>query len=145
EAIRTVLNSVGCALGGAGHPVCVQVAGFTGPLSGSPVATVLGRSHRTDASRAALLNGLAGSVHAFDDTHAHSIVHPGTPVTMAALAAAEASGRRPAGAELLNAAAWGVEITCRISRAISAGMPMAVSQTGTAGTIGAAVAAGLVL
>lgn len=118
---------------------------FAIPLSGAPKATVLGGSRRFDPVRAALVNGIAGSVHAFDDTHAHSVVHPGTTVTVAAIAAAESSGRRITGAELLNAVAWGVEITCRISRSISAGMSMALSQTGTVGTIGAATAAGLVL
>ena len=143
--LRTVLNSTGCVLGAARHPAVATIMEFAEPLSGPAKATVLGRGRRLDPVRAALVNGLAGSVHAFDDTHAHSIVHPGTPVTVAALAAAETAGGAPSGADLLNAVAWGLEITCRVSRAISAGMPMALSQTGTVCTIGAAVSSGLLL
>lgn len=143
--LRTVLNSVGCVLGGARHAAVETILDYAGPLSGAPVATVAGRTLRLDPARAALVNGLAGSVHAFDDTHARSIVHPGTPVTVAALAAVEAAGRSVGGAGLLNAVAWGLEITCRVSRAISPGMPMALSQTGTVAAIGAAVSAALML
>lgn len=143
--LRAVLNSTGCVLGGVRHPAVDTILGFARPLSGPPAAALLGRAERSDPARAALVNALAGSVHAFDDTHAHSIVHPGTPVTVAALAAAEITGGSPSGADLLNAVAWGLEITCRISRAISAGMPMALSQTGTVCTIGAAVSSGLLL
>ena len=142
---RTVFNSIGCALGGARHSAVDAAARFAVPLSGPPTATVIGRDLRLDASRAALLNSLAGSVHAFDDTHAGSIVHPGTPITIAALAAAEAAGVAIDGPRFLNACAWGLEITCRISAGVSSGMPMGISQTGSVGTIGAAVAAGLCL
>ena len=90
--LRTVLNSTGCVLGAARHPAVATIMEFAEPLSGPAKATVLGRGRRLDPVRAALVNGLAGSVHAFDDTHAHSIVHPGTPVTVAALAAAEIAG-----------------------------------------------------
>ena len=143
--MRTVLNSTGCVLGAADHPAVATIMEFAEPLSGAAKATIPGRGRQLDPVRAALVNGLAGSVHAFDDTHAHSIVHPGTPVTVAALAAAEIAGGLPSGADLLNAVAWGLEITCRVSRAISAGMPMALSQTGTVCTIGAAVSASLLL
>ena len=143
--MRTVLNSTGCVLGAADHPAVAAIMEFAKPLSGVAKATVLGRGRRLDPVRGALVNGLAGSVHAFDDTHALSIVHPGTPVTVAALAAAEIATIPPSGANLLNAVAWGLEITCRVSRAISAGMPMALSQTGTVCTIGAVVSSGLLL
>ncbi len=142
---RTLLNSIGCVLGGARHSAVDAVSGFAVPLSGAPIATVLGRGQRLDPTKAALVNALAGSVHAFDDAHARSIIHPGTPVTVAALAGAEATGRLVRGIDLLNAIACGLEITCRISRTISPGMPLALSQTGSVATIGAAVASGLLL
>lgn len=145
KALQTAVNSLGCVLGGAAHPATEACLNFALPLSGRPTANVLGRSLCLDASRAALINCLAGTVHAFDDTHAHSLVHPGTPVTTAALATAESAGVPLPGSELLTAIAWGVEVTCRISKAISPHMPMALQQTGTVGTIGAAISAGLVL
>jgi 2-methylcitrate dehydratase PrpD len=143
--LRTVTNSIGCALGGARHPAVDTLARFLDKWSGERVATVIGRPERFDPSRASLINGLSGSVYAFDDTHAHSMVHPGTPITVAALAAAQASERKISGARYLNACAWGLEVTCRVSRAISPRMPMAFSQTGIVGTVGASVAAGVVL
>jgi 2-methylcitrate dehydratase PrpD len=143
--LRTVTNSIGCVLGGARHPAVDTLARFLDKWSGERVAAVIGRPERFDPSRASLINGLSGSVHAFDDTHAHSMVHPGTPITVAALAAAQASERNISGTRSLNACAWGLEVTCRVSRAISPRMPMAFSQTGVVGTIGASVAAGVVL
>lgn len=127
------------------HPTTGEILDLVRHLSGPGAATVVGRSLRLDPVRAAFVNSLAGSVHAFDDTHAHSIVHPGTPVVAAALAAAGARKKPATGAQFLNAVAWGLEITCRVSRAISEDMPMAVSQTGTVATLGAALSAGLLL
>jgi 2-methylcitrate dehydratase PrpD len=96
-----------------------------------------------DLLAAALLNGMSASAHNFDDTHAESIVHPTTPVAAALLAVGERD--RVRGEEFLTALAIGVEVVCRLSKAFS--LPPAHShlgwvQTGTAGVIGAAVAAG---
>ncbi|WP_210483572.1 MmgE/PrpD family protein [Microvirga antarctica] len=145
DVVRTTVNAIGCMLGGVDHPAVNQIEEFTRSISGAPVATVLGTSISRDAPRAALLNALSGSVYAFDDTHAHSIVHPGTPVVAAALAASETARGAIPGETFLNAVAWGLEIACRVSRLVSPGMPMAISQTGTAGMLGAAVAAGVTL
>ena len=74
------------------------------------------------------------------------MVHPSGPVATAALALAE---RRPANGEsFLLAFALGVEMVCRLSKAISvppAKGTVALPQTGIAAGIGAAVAAAKLL
>jgi 2-methylcitrate dehydratase PrpD len=140
-ARRSLVNIVGCMVGGAPHPVVGQTHAALAEFAGPPRATLAGRRERTDALHAALLNGLACSAYAFDDTHAQAIVHPSGPVVSALLALCE---RTPvSGAGFLTAFALGVEVVCRVSRAISvppATGPVAWMQTGVAGGIGAAAA-----
>ena len=81
-----------------------------------------------------------------DDTHAEAIVHPSGPVMGAVLAVAE---RQPvAGAELLAAFTLGVEVVCRLSKAVSVAPAkgnIAWSQTGISCGVGAALAASRLL
>src|SRR5208283_2566889 len=132
EARRAFLNILGCMLGGARHETVDAVDAAFGPFAGPPKAT--------------LINCLASSVHSFDDTHALAIVHPSGPVAAAALAVAEL--RPISGANFLAAFALGIETVCRVSMAVSvapARGTIAWSQTGIAGGLGAAVAAGKLL
>jgi len=116
------------------------------PFTGSARATLLGRGRKADALHAALINCLASSIHSFDDTHEQAVVHPSGPVASAALALAE---MRPlSGHELLLAFTLGVELECRLCKALTvppASGSMAWSGTGITGGIGAAVAAGKLL
>ena len=146
EALRAFVNIVGCIVGGSRHEAVEITWRALQPFAGPPQATLIGRGARTDLVTAALINGLAASAYTYDDTHAEAIVHPSAPVIAAALAVAE---HRPvSGPGLLHAFALGVETVCRLSKAVS--VPPAVgsiawSQTGIAGGIGAAVAAGKLL
>ena len=107
---------------------------------------MIGRGHKADALHACLINCLSSSIYSYDDTHAEAVVHPSGPVATAALALAE---RRPtSGADFLLACALGIELTCRLSKAISvapAKGTVAWSQTGITAGIGAAVAAAKLL
>jgi 2-methylcitrate dehydratase PrpD len=146
ETLRSFVNILGCTIGGARHEV-VDLADTTlGEYAGAPHATVIGRGHKADALHACLINCLGSSIYSYDDTHAEAVVHPAGPVASAALALAE---RRPTnGADFLLAFALGVEMTCRLSKAISvspAKGTIAWSQTGIAAGIGAAVAAAKLL
>jgi len=146
EAKRCFLNFVGCAIGGHSHPATRTLAATMLPFSGTAQATVVGAGLRTDAMLAALLNGASASAHAFDDTHAVAVVHAGSPVGAASFAAAEFLGA--SGDALLTAMAMGVEVTFRASQAISvppAKPSITWYQSSIAGTLGAAVAAGLLL
>jgi 2-methylcitrate dehydratase PrpD len=141
EAARAVLHLVGCAIGGARHETVAAalaaLAGFAGP----PQAGLFGRPERLDILNAALINGIASHVLDFDDTHASCFVHPSGPVACALLPLAE--HHRVSGAALLNAFVLGVEVECRIARAvIPAHYEIGWHLTGTAGVFGAAAAAG---
>jgi 2-methylcitrate dehydratase PrpD len=104
---------------------------------------VIGLSGLVSAPCAALLNGVAGAVNAFDDTHAEAVIHPGTPVGGALVALASGLDIRVPGDVFLTAYAWGVELACRLSKALSvapARAPVGWSQTGIAAPAGAAAA-----
>ncbi|MBV9248404.1 MAG: MmgE/PrpD family protein [Acetobacteraceae bacterium] len=146
EALRSFFNIVGCTLGGARHPIVHLADRTLAEYAGPPHATVIGRGRRADALHAALINCLSSSIYSFDDTHELALVHPSGPVATAALALAE---RRPVtGTTFLTAFALGVEMVCRLCKAVSvppAKGSIAWSGTGISAGIGAAVAAGKLL
>lgn len=144
EAVRTVLNWAGCTVGGGQHGAVAAAAAALLPFAGPAQATLLGRAERTDVLHAALLNGIASHVFDFDDTHETTLIHPGGAIVSAAAALAE--HRRCSGAAMLCAVVLGVEVACRVGRSV---LPDHYRRgwhiTGTAGAIGAAVAAGKLL
>lgn len=146
EALRSVFNILGCTLGGARHQGVDIADTSLGAFTGQPRATLIGRGRKTDALHAALINCLASSIYSFDDTHAQAVVHPSGPVAAAALALAEL--KPVSGAAFLAAFALGVELECRLCKALTvppAIGSMAWSGTGITGGMGAAVAAGRLL
>jgi hypothetical protein len=146
EGIRSLVNIVGCTLGGAHHDAVEKTWSALSPFAGREQATLLGRAERTDALTASLINTLSSSVYTFDDTHAEAIVHPSGPIMGATLAAAEM--HTVSGADLLAAFIIGVEASCRLSKSVSvapAKGSIAWSQTGIACGIGAALASSRLL
>lgn len=146
EALRSFVNIVGCMLGGARHEVVGLTDDVLSEFSGPPQATLLGRARKADVLHAALINCFSSSVRAFDDTHEQAVVHPSGPVAAAILAVSER--KCIAGPQFLLAFALGVEVVCRLSKAISVPPAKGVfawSQTGITAGIGAAVAAGKLL
>lgn len=146
EALRSFLNILGCTIGGSRHEAVMLTESALLPFAGEGRATLIGRGRTSDILTASLINCLSSSVYSFDDTHAEAIVHPSGPVMAAVLALAE--HRQIHGRDLLTAFALGVEIVCRLSKAISvppAKSNIAWSQTGITCGIGTAVAAGKLL
>lgn len=146
HGLRALVNFVGCALGGARHEMTDRTETATGPHGGP--SAVIGRSVRTTPTVSALLNGLAASVYTFDDTYAHAIVHPGAPVGAALVAACGAAGSEVSGDEALVAFCWGLEVTCRVAKALStapAQGELGWSLTGVAGAVGAAATCAKIL
>ena len=146
QATRALLNCLGCSIGGAGHSARAIWDQVLGESCGPPHATILGTPRRAGAIQAALANALSATVDAFCDTHAEAIIHPSAPVVTAALALAEQ--RHSSGESLLLAIVLGIEIECRLSKAISVAPARASFgwlQTGIGGGVGAAVAAGSLL
>ncbi len=144
EAQRTLLNWMGCAIGGSRHETVDAAIGALTPFSGPAQATILGRRERMDILHAALINGISSHVFDFDDTHLKTVIHPAGPVASAILALAE---HRPvSGTEFVNAMVLGIEVECRIGNAVyPAHYDRGWHITGTAGVFGSAAASGKLL
>jgi 2-methylcitrate dehydratase PrpD len=144
EARRALVNIVGCALGGARHPVVDITIDALGAMFGPPDAAVLGRPERADPLHAALLNGITSHVEDFDDTLPRNYIHASSPVASALLA--YASANRVSGRDLVHAFVLGFEATSRLGNATypshyTAGW----HSTGSVGVFGAAIAIGTLL
>ncbi len=143
EAVRSLVNWIGCAVGGASHAAVEHALAALADYSALPQATVLGRRERLDVLHAALVNGISSHVYDFDDTHLRTLLHPSVPVASALLALGER--RRISGRDFLHAFIIGVEVEARIANAIYANHNADWYITGTAGPFGAAAAAGKIL
>ncbi len=146
EGRRSLLNWIGCAVGGSDDATTDSSLAVADEFSGPRKATVLGRHEKLDALSAAFVNGVSSAVNAFDDTHLPTVTHPTGPVAAALLALGET--RTLSGRDLLHALILGMEIECRLSNVLIAPPAQGDERwlmTGLTGTIGAAVAAGKVL
>ena len=144
EAVRTFVNWLGCAVGGANHETVDVFLQAIDPFSGSRSSTVLGRKERLDALNAAHVNGISSHVLDYDDTHLKTVIHPAGPVCSAILSLSEL--RNCSGLELLTAQVIGTEIECRLGNCVypdhyDSGWHI----TGTAGVFGSAAACGRLL
>jgi len=139
EAHRTLLNWVGCAVGGSRHDTIEAALRAVQELEPSAQASVLGRIERVDMASAALLNGISSHTFDFDDTHLRTIIHPAGPVVSAALAVAEHTGA--SGRALIDATVLGIDVSCRVGNMI---YPDHYDRgwhiTGSTGMLGAAAA-----
>jgi len=144
EATRTLLNWVGCAVGGSQQDAPQRAVTALKPFSGPPQASLFGRAERMDALQAALVNGISSHVLDYDDTHLKTIIHPAGPVASAVTALAEY--RPVSGTELMHALVLGCEIECRMGNAVfPEHYALGWHITGSTGVFGAAVAAGRLL
>jgi len=144
EAARTLLNWVGCTLGGSRHETVDIAISAVAPFSGPAQASILGRKERLDILNAALINGISSHVLDYDDTHSHNIIHPAGPVISAILALSE---HHPvSGNEFVTALVLGVDTECRIGNSVyPKHYDVGWHITGTAGVFGAAAASGKLL
>lgn len=141
EGVRSLLNFVGCALGGSHDEAMDLALRVLAPYFGPPQAGVIGRAERPDALNAAFLNAISANVLEYDDTHLPTVMHPAAPVAPGLFALAE---QRPvSGRALLHAFILGIEAECRIGLSV---MPTHYRRgwhiTATCGIFGAAAAAG---
>lgn len=144
EVTRTLLNWIGCAVGGSHSEATTRAVKALKPFSGPAQASILGRTERFDILNAALINGISSHVLDYDDTHLKTIIHPAGPVASAILAYAE---YHPiSGQDFMNALTIGCEIECRIGNSV---YPEHYAKgwhiTGTTGMFGAAAAVGKLL
>lgn len=144
EGVRTFVNWLGCAVGGARHETVDRALDAVRLFTGPARAQAIGRPERLDELHAALINGISSHVLDYDDTHLKTIIHPAGPVASAILAVAET--RAVSGEDFLTALILGVEVECRIGNSV---YPDHYDRgwhiTGTAGVFGAAAATGKLL
>lgn len=155
DVVARILDVVGNCLAAQGaHADSARtgpaVARTASRWGGAGDAEVIGSGQRLPAPSAALVNGTYAHLLDFDDTHLPSVLHPSANVVPAALAAAQAEGA--SSATLIAAIAAGIEITNRLGMASylpelgnSLFFEKGLHATSICGTLGAAVAVGVVL
>ncbi len=137
-----VLDSLGCMIFGAGQPWSRAAALAASKDRSSRDCTVVGQTGGYAAAAAALCNGIATHGYELDNLIASPVVHPGTIVIPAVLAAGESE--RVSGERALLGVVAGYEAMARIGTALG---PEPAKRgyhvTGLAGPIAATVAAGV--
>lgn len=131
------LDWIGSSLAGRNaDPVRIldDIATMMGPPNGPSQILVSRRG--TSPLFAALVNGASSHVVEQDDLHRSSVLHPGTVVFPAVLAAAQERGA--SGRQLLVAAVAGYETGARVGRFLGRSHYQVFHSTGTAGTLAAA-------
>ncbi|MEI7679982.1 MAG: MmgE/PrpD family protein [Betaproteobacteria bacterium] len=122
--------------GKAARPTRVmeQFATAMGPTDGA--SDILVSRKRSSPFFAALINGAASHFVEQDDLHNSSVLHPGTVVFPAVLAAAQAAGS--SGRDLIAAAVAGYECGVRVGEFLGRSHYRIFHTTGTAGKLAAA-------
>ena len=127
-------------LAGIDEPVSQKLRQYAKDAGGKPEASLFGDDQKTNPRMAALVNGTTSHALDYDDTHFAYIGHPSTVIFPTLLALAE-RGDAPMQA-FLEAAVIGFETACRIGIWLGRGhYQIGYHQTGTAGAIGATLAA----
>lgn len=149
EALRALVNYVGCAIGGAQEPALEKAINVLLPFSGKPSTRILGRTETCDALHAALFNGIGSHVHEYDDTLPKNYIHPSIPVASALFAYAGAqsgTAKAVSGTDFVRAFILGFEVESRIGNAVyPAHYEAGWHITSTTGVFGAAAAIGKLL
>ncbi|KAJ6130286.1 hypothetical protein N7512_003066, partial [Penicillium capsulatum] len=140
-ATRSFYNWAGCTIGGSAHAATTTARRALARFSGPPTSHLLGSDNGTDtdASHAALINGIASHMHDYHDTHLDTIIHPTGPVTSALLAMAESLESCVSGAQFITALVAGIEAECKVGLAVWPSHYDCRHITSTTGAIGAAV------
>src|SRR3972149_1697277 len=144
QAKGCLLDALGCGLFGSGQPWAQIRAGEISAERPQGACTIYGHSGTAAAAAAALCNGTA--IHGFelDDLIPSSIIHPGTVIVPAVVAAAEAAAAT--GERLLRGIIAGYEAMSRLSLALGLEPShRGFHKTGVVGPVAAAIAAGVVM
>jgi 2-methylcitrate dehydratase PrpD len=145
-----MINAAAVALAAAARPEGQAITQFVQEMRGNGKCTIIGMGLRTAPVYAALANGTMVHLLDFDDEITRRGVHPASAIFPVVMALGEMNGR--SGKDVLTAFVLGCEVTSKLS-AIGdldkAGPPQPSPQIwhrdGVAGTIGATVAAALLL
>ena len=93
EAKRFLLDSVGCALAAVNNEDMAAMYRFTEKLGGTPEASVIGRTFKTNAPNAALMNCLLTRALDYNDIYWEQDPSHPSDIIGTALAAAEVNGK----------------------------------------------------
>jgi len=136
----SLIDWMAVGIAGRGEPVAAVMHAFAHEEGGGEQAALIGGG-RVPMRMAALVNGTISHALDYDDTHFAHIGHPSVGVIPAALAVAEGMGA--SGAEFQEAALIGMEAAIRFGVWLGRDhYQVGFHQTGTAGAVGACVAAG---
>ncbi len=144
EAVRLLVNWLGCALVGSQDAALAPVVGAFGFTAGPPQATLLGRGDRTDVLCAALIGAMGSDLPRYADTDPTTGIGVGAVIGGALLPLAEHHGA--CGADLIHACVLGMEVACRM--AVALGMPSSargMHASAVCGVLGAAAGAAKLL
>ena len=146
-AIKSFMNYVGCAIGGAKHEATAMLLQTYASLPQAPgTSSVLGRGLLVDPLQAALVNGFSSHLHDFDDTHLATVIHPTAAVASALLAYTDlksSQGEQVSGDDFICALVAGMEVECILGVAVyPSHYDVGWHITATVGSIGAAIAVG---
>lgn len=135
-----VLDTLGLVAAGWSTEAARAALDFAAAEGGAGAAGLPFADVRLPASRAALVHGVAAHCRDFDDTFPDSVVHPGSVVIPAALAAGEAA--RAAAEDIGAAIVAGYEVAARIGRVAGRRFhARGLHATGIVGPIAASAAA----
>jgi len=111
-----ILDSLGCALFGAGLPWSRILTGTLTRVDATQTCTVWGTSRRLSAPHAALVNGTLIQSFELDDVHRVGVLHVGAVTLPAILAIAETlpTNARMSGRDFLRACVAGYEVGPRV-------------------------------
>ena len=143
-AKRTLVNVCGTAVGASRHRVIETLVAMAREHGGTPVAAFPARAERSDVCYSALVSGTSAQLFDYDDTQLSTVLHPGAAPFGALFALV--SSRTIGGERALSAYALGCEVAMRVASALGrAHYEAGWHVTGTAGVIGAAVTAAVLL
>ena len=145
KAKQCLLEYLSCALVARHEKPAQLLMSTLAQLGGTPQVSVIGQVRKLSLDQAALVNGALGHIWEIDDTHRHTMSHPGESIIPAALAVGEWLGKVD-GTRVLEAIVIGYEVAIRICHALSPShLERGWHPTGTTNTFGAAAAAGRIL
>jgi 2-methylcitrate dehydratase PrpD len=132
-----ILDWYGSALAGKDLPPIQAIKELVEEWGGHEQASLV-TGGKSSIGNAVLVNAASSHIVELDDIHKSSIIHAGTVVIPAAVAAAEAYDL--SGKELITAVAVGYEVCYRIGEAVSPSHYYFWHNTATCGTFGSAAA-----
>lgn len=111
QANFVILDTIGCALGGARTGLGRVISDTIKSLGGNPEATMIGQRTKTNCVFAAHVNSILADALDFEDTY-HGLGHPSATIIPAALSVAERSAA--SGKELITAVVCAYETSMRL-------------------------------